>query len=174
MILRTALLFFLFYQFWLFLRGWVIRLFEFLLSAFAPPLRGGVSSLPLLFILLSMCLRIKPLILKLGEGIIIYKFKKMENLIVQKLDNIEKMLQKQNLQNKQVLNLEDACKYLDISRSHLYKLTSTKKIPHYCPQGKRLYFKKSELEDWLLRNRSSTSNEIDETAINYVIGNPRR
>ena len=98
----------------------------------------------------------------------------MENSIVEKLNNIEKMLQEHNLQNKQVLNLEDACKYLDISRSHLYKLTSTKQIPHYCPQGKRLYFKKSELENWLLRNRSNTSNEMDETAINYVISNPRR
>jgi excisionase family DNA binding protein len=98
----------------------------------------------------------------------------MENLIVQKLNNIEKMLQEQNLQHKEVLNIEDACKYLDISRSHLYKLTSTKQIPHYCPQGKRLYFKKSELENWLLRNRSNTSNEMDETAINYVISNPRR
>lgn len=98
----------------------------------------------------------------------------MENFIVQKLNNIEKILQEQNLQNKEVLNLEDACKFMDISRSHLYKLTSTRKIPHYCPQGKRLYFKKSELEDWLLRNRSNTNNEMDETASNYVISNPRR
>ncbi|WP_332912625.1 helix-turn-helix domain-containing protein [Algoriphagus boritolerans] len=38
---------------------------------------------------------------------------------------------------KTVLNFNEACKYLDVSPSHLYKLTSTKHIPHFCPQGKK-------------------------------------
>ena len=54
-----------------------------------------------------------------------------EQLIIEKLDNIEKMLSEQNLLKKDVLNFSEACQYLDISESHWYKLTSRKQIPHF-------------------------------------------
>ena len=97
-----------------------------------------------------------------------------EQLIIEKLDNIEKMLSEQNLLKKDVLNFSEACQYLDISESHLYKLTSRKQIPHFCPQGKRLYFKRTELDEWLQRNRKSAADEIDQAAADYIIRNKRR
>lgn len=93
--------------------------------------------------------------------------------IIQKLDHIEAMLHEQNLLKKDVLNLNEACHYLNISASHLYKMTSQKQIPHFCPQGKKLYFKRSELEEWLMRNRQSSVDEIDALAENYLIRNKR-
>jgi len=63
-----------------------------------------------------------------------------ENLILERLSQIEQKIDEQALLKKEVLNFNDACKYLDISASHLYKLTSQKLIPHFCPQGKKLYF----------------------------------
>lgn len=75
-----------------------------------------------------------------------------EKIIIQKLDNIERMLTDQTIQQKDVLNLTEACQFLDISPSHLYKLTSTKQIPHFCPQGKKLYFERIALKEWLKRN----------------------
>jgi len=56
----------------------------------------------------------------------------------------------------------------------LYKLTSTKHIPHFCPQGKKLYFKREELDTWLQRNRKSAADEIDQMAADYVIRNKRK
>lgn len=97
-----------------------------------------------------------------------------EQLIIEKLDNIEKMLSEQNLLKKDVLNFSEACQYLDISESHLYKLTSRKQIPHFCPQGKKLYFKREELDIWLQRNRQSAADEIDQMATDYVIRNKRK
>jgi excisionase family DNA binding protein len=97
-----------------------------------------------------------------------------EDIIIQKLNHIEKLLSEQSLLQKQVLNFNEACQYLDISQSHLYKLTSTKQIPHFCPQGKRLYFKRIELDEWLQRNRKSAADEIDQVAADYVIRNKRR
>ena len=55
---------------------------------------------------------------------------------------------------------EAACDYLGITESHMYKLTSGGKIPHYKPTGKLIYFSRSELDDWLLHNR--VFNEIDQ------------
>jgi excisionase family DNA binding protein len=97
-----------------------------------------------------------------------------EDIIIQKLNNIEKLLESQSLLQKEVLNFNEACQYLDISQSHLYKLTSTKQVPHFCPQGKRLYFKRTELDDWLQRNRKSAADEIDQAATDYIIRNNRR
>lgn len=97
-----------------------------------------------------------------------------QEIIIQKLANIETMLQEQNLLRKDVLNLNEACSYLDLSASHLYKMTSQKQIPHFCPQGKKLYFKREELDEWLLRNRQSSTDEIETMAANYLLTNKRK
>ena len=93
----------------------------------------------------------------------------MDTNILEKLERIEKMLETQQAMQKQVLNLNDACIYLELSQSHLYKLTSNGSIPHYKPNGKKLYFKREELDTWLLRNRSNSIDEIEQEAANYLI-----
>lgn len=55
----------------------------------------------------------------------------------------------------------------------MYKLTSQKLIPHFCPQGKKLYFKREELDHWLLRNRQDSSDEIETMAANYLLTNKK-
>ena len=85
-----------------------------------------------------------------------------EELILNKLSEIVNKLDEQNLLQKTVLNFNEACSYLDVSQSHLYKLTSTRQIPHFCPQGKKLYFNRTELDAWLQRNRQSTNEEIEQ------------
>lgn len=97
-----------------------------------------------------------------------------ENLILERLSQIEQKIDEQALLKKEVLNFNDACKYLDISASHLYKLTSQKLVPHFCPQGKKLYFNRAELDEWLQRNRQSSTDEIEQEAANYVINNKRK
>jgi excisionase family DNA binding protein len=97
----------------------------------------------------------------------------METELLNKLNRIEQLITEQSLLQKEVLNFNEACQYLDVSQSHLYKLTSTKQIPHFCPQGKRLYFKRLELDQWLQRNRKTTEDEIEKAASDYLIKNRR-
>ena len=97
-----------------------------------------------------------------------------ENLILEKLEKLEQRIGEQNLLMKEVLNFNDACNYLDISASHLYKLTSQKSIPHFCPQGKKLYFNRTELDEWLQRNRQSSTDEIETMAANYLLTHKRK
>jgi excisionase family DNA binding protein len=89
--------------------------------------------------------------------------------ILERLDKIERLIVSQSIVQKDVLNFNEACSYLELSQSHLYKLTSTRQIPHFCPQGKKLYFNRHELDCWLQRNRQSTSEEIEKQATNYII-----
>ena len=65
---------------------------------------------------------------------------------------------------KEIFNFSEACTFLDYSKSYLYKLTHSRRIPHYKPNGKKLYFKRVDLEDWLLRNRIKTDVELQQQA----------
>jgi len=93
----------------------------------------------------------------------------MDSIILKKLESIEKMLTKQNMLKKEVLNFNETAQYLEVSHSHLYKLTSTNTIPAYKPNGKKLYFNRKELDDWLLSNKQSSKNEIEQQASEYLM-----
>ena len=70
---------------------------------------------------------------------------------------------------KNVLNFKEVCEYTGFSASHLYKLTSQKKIPHYCPGGKMLFFNLEELEEWLQSGRQSSDDEVKDKASSFVL-----
>jgi len=82
--------------------------------------------------------------------------------MIQKLESIERMLMEQNMLQKEVLNFNEAAIYLEVSHSHLYKLTSTGTIPAYKPNGKKLYFNREELNKWLLTNRQTSISDIED------------
>ena len=73
-----------------------------------------------------------------------------------KLDELKQRLltlEKNLYLSKKVLTFEEACSYMGISESLLYKLTAAKEVPHYKPRSKMLYFDKEELDSWLLQNK---------------------
>lgn len=65
---------------------------------------------------------------------------------------------------KEILNVTDLSHYTGFSKSHIYKLTHGRKIPFYCPGGKMVFFKKDEVDNWLLKNRRATSAELESKA----------
>ncbi len=69
---------------------------------------------------------------------------------------------------KEMLTMDDAVLYTGLGKSYLYVLTCKKKIPFYKPNGKNIYFKKSELNDWLQRNRVNSIDEAESAAALYV------
>jgi excisionase family DNA binding protein len=86
------------------------------------------------------------------------------NTILNKLTAIESLLEA-----TKPLTLVEAAKFLDLSRSHLYKLTSERKIPHFKPNGKKIYFDQSELVQWLKRKPTRTLEETEENAASYIV-----
>lgn len=91
-----------------------------------------------------------------------------DTTIISRLIAIENQLQDLAILKKDVLSLREACIYLEISPSHLYKLTSEMVIPFYKPNGKKLYFKLDDLNNWLLKNRVESREEINQKALEYV------
>jgi excisionase family DNA binding protein len=72
--------------------------------------------------------------------------------ILSQLSEIKEILAEKD---RQPLTLEEAASYLRLSKSYIYKLTSSGMIPHYKPEGKLIYFEKAELDEWIFRNRVS-------------------
>lgn len=74
-------------------------------------------------------------------------------------------LEQRIYQIKEVLTFDEACEYIGISESLLYKLTSAKEIPHFKPRGKMLYFKRAEIDEWLLQNKVSTIGAVTQADV---------
>ena len=76
-------------------------------------------------------------------------------------------LQDNLLNQKNVLTFSEAARYTGFSKSYLYKLTHSQKIPCSKPAGKMLFFDRVELEKWLLNNQAAHE-EIENAASTYV------
>ena len=77
-----------------------------------------------------------------------------------RVETLEDMLEA----GKEVLTVEEAAKFMGMARSSLYKMTSDQTIPFYRPNGKMIFFEKSDILSWIRKNRVSTREEIEEEA----------
>jgi excisionase family DNA binding protein len=79
-------------------------------------------------------------------------------------------------QNKQIYTFQEGCNYCGISASSMYKYTAANKVPHYKPEGKLIFFKREDLDTFMLRNRQATMEELEEKASSYSLNrkNSRR
>jgi len=90
------------------------------------------------------------------------------NDVIEKLERLEALIKKQYILIKDFLTLEEAAEYMQLSKSALYKLTSSKKIPYYVPGGKIIYFRRMELDDWLVFNRIASTEEVSNEVDRYL------
>lgn len=79
--------------------------------------------------------------------------------------NLEQLLANQR---EKPFTFQEACSYLNFSRSYLYKLTSKNEITHYKPNGKKIYFTKADLDSWLLRKPVLNNMQLEEKANSYI------
>ena len=89
-------------------------------------------------------------------------------MVINYLNEIITLLKENNNQTKELYDFEEACQYLGVSNSHLYKLTSQKKIPYYQPTGKKVYFKKSEIDSWITKSKIADENSIEDKVNEYL------
>ena len=87
---------------------------------------------------------------------------------LQSIDDRLRTIETLLLSQKTVLNFDEVATYTGLSKSYLYKLTSSGGIPCFKPQGKHIYFSKQEIDQWLLQNRKATNDEIERQASTFV------
>ena len=91
-------------------------------------------------------------------------------LLHQEIIDLKSALDKVFTATKDTLDFEETVAYINQSRSYLYKLTSQGLIPHYKPNGKKIYFKRTELDEWVLRNKVFSADEMEQKAVNHLVG----
>lgn len=79
----------------------------------------------------------------------------------ERLSKLEQAILLAGLGTKEILTFDEACVFMGVTRSHLYKLTSGGK-------------ERDELSAWLLQNRVSTSEEIAMKATTYTMNHRAR
>jgi excisionase family DNA binding protein len=66
---------------------------------------------------------------------------------------------------KEVLDIDEAALMMGLSKQTIYTMCRNRAIPHYKSKGgKKSYFKKSELTDWMLCEKVDTLSAIDAEA----------
>lgn len=82
----------------------------------------------------------------------------IEKLIDSKLKNID----------KEYLDVQEACFLLGISKSTIYKLNFRKELTFFKAKGgKKVYYKKTHLIEYLTKNRFMSQSEIKAKTLNY-------
>ena len=89
--------------------------------------------------------------------------------LYEKLNNIENLLLNKTNQpeSDQLLTIQEAGELIKLSVPTLYGYVSRNEIP-FSKKGKRLYFSKQELTDWIKTGRKKTIAEINSEANTYL------
>ena len=82
----------------------------------------------------------------------------------ERLARIERLI---TIGSKNVFTTDEVALLLGISASRVRHMVCDREIPHY-RKGNKVYFKKSEIEDWQLSQRVPTNEEINNKATTHV------
>lgn len=88
--------------------------------------------------------------------------------IQKRLNEIEALIKRHHALSKEVLTLEESAEFLGLSKSAIYKMTSKREIPFYCPGGKKVYFRRVELESWILNAKVASVAEFEQEVDEYL------
>ena len=62
---------------------------------------------------------------------------------------------------EEFISIKGLSDLLGLSKSYIYKLSSSNVLPKYCPSGKLIFFKKSDVQFWLENNRIPSQGELE-------------
>lgn len=68
----------------------------------------------------------------------------------------------------EILNVQQAADFLKLKINTLYEKTSQKSIPHF-KKGNKLYFHRTELEEWIKQGKVKTYDEVEGEALTYLL-----
>lgn len=92
----------------------------------------------------------------------------------EKLESIEKLLlsqsekESQKEQEEKLLNVEETAVFLSLSVATIYSKVSRRELP-FMKRGKRLYFSKNGLLEYLREGKVKSNGEIEDQAEDYLV-----
>jgi excisionase family DNA binding protein len=95
------------------------------------------------------------------------------NSLLEEIVNTTVKSQESGTSLDRFLNVNQAADFLNLAKQTLYGLTSNRGIPFF-KKGKKLYFRESDLKNWLLSGRKATRDEIKEHGIKHANGKGKK
>jgi excisionase family DNA binding protein len=94
--------------------------------------------------------------------------------LIAKIDDIMLLLQsaKPDVKQGDLLTIQEAASFLNLSKHTLYNKVNKSELP-YMKKGKRLYFSRTELVDYIKSGKISSIQEIQEQTNNFLSKNSR-
>lgn len=62
---------------------------------------------------------------------------------------------------KEFLTIDEVAYYLQVSKSYVYKLTASREFTVYKPNGKTIFVRRDDLNEWIKRNPCVSGREIE-------------
>jgi excisionase family DNA binding protein len=82
---------------------------------------------------------------------------------VERIETLMARLEPKEPDENEILNIEEAAEFLKVSVGALYTKVSRQEIPYNKP-GKRLYFNRTDLKEWIRQGKRKTLIEIRQDA----------
>ena len=86
---------------------------------------------------------------------------------------IEKQEQPTTDQTEQLLTIDEVATLLHLTKPTVYSKVSKNELPGVCKQGKRLYFDRQTIIDWIKQGRKKSNAEIEQEAEAYLLNNKK-
>mgnify|MGYP001766883468 CR=1 FL=1 len=96
--------------------------------------------------------------------------------LAEKLNQIEELIRSQKnqpqVEEDKLLTIKEASRLLSLTVPTVYGLVQRREIP-VCKKGKRLYFSKSEVIEWIKTGRKKTNEQVDQATERYLLKRKR-
>ena len=76
-------------------------------------------------------------------------------------------------QPEQLLTIDEVATLLHLTKPTVYSKVSKNEMPGVCKQGKRLYFDRQTIIDWIKQGRKKSNAEIEREANAYLLNNKK-
>lgn len=76
-------------------------------------------------------------------------------------------------QPEQLLTIDEVATLLHLTKPTVYSKVSKNELPGVCKQGKRLYFDRQTIIDWIKQGRKKSNAEIEQEAEAYLLNNKK-
>jgi excisionase family DNA binding protein len=89
--------------------------------------------------------------------------------ILREIRNLKREVKKSNLFRKRYYTMKEASIVAGVSLSFIQKLVASNLIAHSRPNGKLIFIRRRDLEQFLMRNRINSIDEVDTIVANNLL-----
>jgi len=92
-----------------------------------------------------------------------------QTILLREIRNLKREVKQGNLFRKRIYTMKEASIVAGVSISLIQKLVASNQIIHSKPNGKLIFIRRRDLEQFLMRNRINSVDEVDTIVANNLL-----